>query len=234
MLFGQKPYCVTHSSFYCHYDEQIFVGEAGKKAEGVVCVRDVDTTAVTSVRKGCHGGGTQRLQQDGVQQPGVCCPAVGLPWLWTVTGCLLDWTSSKDLHGLSFSGRPCWSMAFALASTGRTATGDQAEVFGPCWYWRPCGYSWSMMLLETMTPGPVLPLTIKSKEATPPAVDWILTVEREEYRRFVITLPYPHPTLLRPKTSNSLKREPSKRILKNFNGDAEVWHSHNSWLLAGL
>jgi hypothetical protein len=76
---------------------------------------------------------------------------------------VLDWTSSKDLHGLFFSRRPCWSVACISVESPVDAhqspsrgpdAGDHVDVHGSCCCQKP-----------GRSPGSVLSLTVKDKEA---------------------------------------------------------------------
>lgn len=100
----------------------------------------------------------------------------------------LDWTPSKDLRGVCFSGRPCglWPVLqqrVLLMSTRDQArgpgVGGHVDVHGSCCCQKP-----------GRSPGSVLPLTVKGKEAILADMDACRCIaEKEDIEGFWDTLP---------------------------------------------
>lgn len=99
-------------------------------------------------------------------------------------------------------------------------TRDWAVV--PGWCWRPSGYSWSVLWLETMWKPRTRAHTHCEGQGSYSCSginDWRCIAGREEHTRPLWQpLPPPHST-----KSDSLERKPSRRTLKNCVGNAVIW-----------
>jgi hypothetical protein len=155
-LGRQADLCVTHYSFQWHYDECI----CDERVEPCVLGGSGASTAVVGVRQGCSWWRDRslprrvsRMERRSPElawtQPLTSCPDTNHPdseqwqdvqneewpiyWIWLPQKTSMVHTSPGGHAGPWLV---LWQRTI-LMSEGHTATGDQTEVLGTCWCWRP-------------------------------------------------------------------------------------------------